>query len=484
MGGRPAHADPNSDWWMWVRDPANLASHRVSGDLPERGPGEYALYRRDIGLARRVLGANAFRLSIEWSRIFPRSTASVDARRGFTPRVLRRLDALADHRAVVHYGAELRAIRRAHMVPLVTVNHFTLPAWLDAGVPARDAFSRLAPSDALPSGFGPRGWLDAATVREFAKYAAYLGWRYRRLVRMWTPINEPVPMVVDGYFNGAGVGSNFPPGAFSYRALAPLLVNLLHANAAAYDALKATDPGARVGLVQSLVAFTPANPASARDLAGAAHADQLYNRLFLDGAVRGVIDADLNGRVDAGERHPALAGKADFVGVNYYFRGRVTGVGTALTPLVPLLDFVPTFTYRSPVAPGAPPCPTTCSDAGSEIYPQGLRAVLGVAGGYHRPVYITENGIADARDRLRPSYLVRHLAVLRRAMADHVANVRGYFHWSLIDNLEWTAGYRPKFGLFSFDPRTLRRTARPSARIFARVARANRIPTALARRYR
>ena len=74
-GGRPANADTHSDWWVWSHDPANIADGHVSGDRVERGPGHWRLFRRDAGLARHRLGANAFRLSIEWSRLFPRSTA-------------------------------------------------------------------------------------------------------------------------------------------------------------------------------------------------------------------------------------------------------------------------------------------------------------------------------------------------------------------------------------------------------------------------
>jgi beta-glucosidase/6-phospho-beta-glucosidase/beta-galactosidase len=77
--GRGAPNDPNTDWWAWVRDADNIADSRVSGDLPEDGPGLYTRYAEDARRARRLLNTNALRLSIEWSRIFPASTAAVDA---------------------------------------------------------------------------------------------------------------------------------------------------------------------------------------------------------------------------------------------------------------------------------------------------------------------------------------------------------------------------------------------------------------------
>src|SRR3954464_7787702 len=64
--------DPNSDWWVWVRDPENIQKQRVSGDLPENGGSQWAKYKTDVALAHNKLNANAYRLSIEWSRIFPR----------------------------------------------------------------------------------------------------------------------------------------------------------------------------------------------------------------------------------------------------------------------------------------------------------------------------------------------------------------------------------------------------------------------------
>ena len=80
MGGRPTSNDTGSDWWVWAHDAANIAAHRVSGDLPEDGPGFWDGFRAQIRRdARRGLANNALRVSIDWSRIFPTSTQSVDA---------------------------------------------------------------------------------------------------------------------------------------------------------------------------------------------------------------------------------------------------------------------------------------------------------------------------------------------------------------------------------------------------------------------
>ena len=78
---------------------------------------------------------------------------------------------------------------------------------------------------------------------------------------------------------------------------------------------------------------------------------------------------------------------------------------------------------------------------------------------------------------MRRAYLLDHLRGMRAAMRDRLARVRGYFAWSLVDNFEWAAGYYPRFGFFSFDPVTLVRRERPSARTFRRIARFGALPS-------
>jgi beta-galactosidase len=468
-GGRPAHADRRSDWWVWSHDALNIERGWVSGDRVERGPGHWREYREDARLARHRLGANAFRLSIEWSRIFPRSTAGVSG--------VRRLDRIADRSAVRHYRAELRRIRRLGMTPFVTLVHFTLPTWLHDPIAARDAFAGVGPDDPPPRGFGPAGWLDRRTVRQFRKYAGYLAWKYGRLVDLWAPLNEPMVAAVSGYVNVPGaLAGYFPPGAYSFTGAIAALRNQALAQAEAYDAIHRFDPRARVGPVHNMVAFTPADPGSARDRAGARHADYVFNRVFPNAVVRGFDDRDVDGRIEQGERRRELARSADFIGLNYYLRSRVTGLGAPASATVPLFDFLPANSYRTPQNPGAPPCPSTCTEFGWEVYPEGFRRVLRTAGSYGLPVYVTENGLADRDDDLRARYLLGHLRALRGAMRDRLASVRGYFAWTLVDNFEWSAGYAPRFGFFSYDPDTLRRRERASARVFRRIALTGRLP--------
>jgi beta-galactosidase len=231
-------------------------------------------------------------------------------------------------------------------------------------------------------------------------------------------------------------------------------------------------------------AFHPANPASAADAASAEHATYLFDEVLPRAVATGAFDANLDGdTTDPGEQRADLADRLDYLGINYYQRVTVASLGAPITPILPLFDFIPTITYANPENPTAPPCPSECSDFGWEIYPEGLREVLAIAGDFALPILVTENGIADADDDQRPQYLYDHLSVLQQVIADGTADVRGYFHWSLTDNFEWSSGYYPRFGLASYDPATGRRKVRKGARPLKTIAVKNGITSKLARQF-
>ena len=202
--------------------------------------------------------------------MFPRSTAGVRVGKRIDLGDLRRLDKLADRSALRHYAAELRVSNRRGLKPFVTVSHFSLPTWIHDPIAVRDALAGRGPDAALPR-IARGGWLNRSTVREFRKYAAYLAWKFGPRVTYWTPTNEPMVVAANGYVNVPGAFAGyFPPGAFSFSGAIRVVTNLVRANAAAYDAIHAFDRRARVGPVHNMIAFTPADPASARDRAGAA----------------------------------------------------------------------------------------------------------------------------------------------------------------------------------------------------------------------
>jgi beta-glucosidase/6-phospho-beta-glucosidase/beta-galactosidase len=210
--GRGAVAD-GSDWWAWVHDEENRRRRWVSGDLPEDGPGFWELYRQDYKLARG-LGCNAFRLSLDWTRIFSASTKGVavevlatgtgTSKMRLDDRAMRELAKLADKASVRRYRQMLSECRVQGMEPMVTLYHWPIPLWLHDPIATRDG---VAPS-------GKRGWLDEETLVEFAKYCAYAAHEFGDLVDLWGTINE-VKIVSD---HGFLDGGEFPPGLNDFKA--------------------------------------------------------------------------------------------------------------------------------------------------------------------------------------------------------------------------------------------------------------------------
>jgi beta-galactosidase len=474
-GGKPANVDTRSDWHAFTEDEQLAADGVVSGDSIARGPGFWRTWKGDLDRAAERLDNNAVRLGIEWSRIFPRSTAKVKTGDSVSRAELRELDELADESAVRRYRQIFDGAVERGLEPMATLNHFTLPIWIHEPLGVRRAFEGVGPDDPIPGGLRKAGWLDAATVDEFRKYVAFVTWKLGRHVDLWVTLNEPLVTVSQGFVSIPGVTGVKAPAVLSYPAALRAVENLGLANAAAYDAVHEHDRRAEVGFVHNMVDWRPSDPARPEDATAAAHADQIFNRTFIELAVRGWYDTNANGTEDEGERREGLENKADFIGVNHYSPGRAQALPGPVSPTVPLFDFVPQVTYRGHGNPEGPPCPTVCSDFGWEIDPAGLRNVVEEAATYGKPIYVTENGIDDAEDDQRPGYLRSYLGALQDSIAAGT-DVRGYFHWSLLDNYEWAEGYSAHFGLYSYDRKTLKRTERPSARLYAEIARTGAVP--------
>ena len=227
-----------------------------------------------------------------------------------------------------------------------------------------------------------------------------------------------------------------------------------------------------------MLPWEPANPASATDQKAAAEFNNFYNRWFPNAVINGQLDANFDNTLTNDPARPDLANTSDFVGVNHYSVATVDSLGgagavLALISGIPLLNGLPV-----PEHAGDCPAVQGCTDIGWAIQPSALRDGLDIAASYGKPLWITENGIADASDANRAAYTVRQLAVLQQAIADGI-DVKGYIFWSLIDNLEWAKGYAPRFGLYSFDPVTLERTAKPSLAITRQIPRDNGISASL-----
>jgi beta-glucosidase len=433
-----------TDWHRW-----ETVCPSCSGDHADDGPDFWNRYAEDLGIAV-ALGTNAIRLGIEWARVFP-------TRESFP--------GSPDAAAVARYHAILDEARRRGLIVMVALHHFSTPLWL--ADPAR-------PGEL-------RGWEDAATADLFATWAGWVAAEFGADVDWWLTINEPLGYVAAGWLGGV-----FPPGKLGARDDAMSVIgNLIRGHARAYDRIHAADGvdadgdgrAAWVSFAAHNRVFLPRLATSAADVAAAEALRRVNNLLFLDAVTRGDLDWNVDGDLDdAGEARadPELAGRLDYAALQYYGVSLVVASGADLHPFaLALMNDLPRYGLQVPV-----------TDFGTVIYPQGLRVVLDELRPYGLPIVITENGLADAADAQRPRFLADHLYVLGRAIDDGL-DVRGYYHWSLIDNFEWAAGYCPRFGLVHVDfadparPRTIGE----GARVYQEIVGAGTVPPSLFARY-
>jgi len=464
MGASAEAVDDKSDWYVWLHDPKNVQSGVVSGDVPELGPGYWDLYEVDHRWAE-WLGLNAWRTTPDWSRIFPRSTKEVEVSStsddGWVKDVevsesaLNRLDLLANRRAVRHYRAMFGDAKRRGMKLVLNLYHWALPLWIHEPIAVRDGGSKS----------GARGWIDDTSVVEFAKYAAYVAWKFRDLVDIWSTMTEPNMVWSGGYFEGS-----FPPGLRDRKLAEQVSVNLAQAHARAYDQIKRhAGKRARVGL---MYATSPSYPLtdSSSDMDAAKLSDEVSTKWFFEAVVNGKLrSATVSEEIVRAD----MKNKVDWIGVNYFSRNVVKH-----TDSPPFFETQQNYGFLcQPNSKSAAGMPT--SDFGWEIYPEGIRRALNLYREYGKPLMISSNGIADAKDGYRSWFLISHLHNLHSAMKDDGLEVLGYLHWSLTDNLEWGAGFSKRFGLLHVDMRTKKRSPRPSAYVYRDAVRSNGIPECL-----
>lgn len=416
-------ANDNNDWWDWEQTPGHIQNGDTSAVACDWWKGER--YRGDFDLARS-LKQNAHRLSVEWSRVEPRE-GEWDA------------DAIAFYRRV------LGALRERGMTPLVTLHHFTNPRWL------------------IPKG----AWETEAVVSLFERYVTRVVQELGDLCDFWLTINEPSVYVYSGYVN-----ADWPPGRQeSFGTAMRVGVNMLRAHAAAYHAIHRAQPGARVGIAHHIRPFKPEDPHSRLDRIVARIQDHLFNRMF----ILSLVDGRLRFPLSIHAHLPELANTQDYLGLNYYLSGRVIFDRSHPAML---------FGRQMPPKPWG----TSFDDelkrwfGNGDLDPDSFCSSAKWFAQFGKPIYITENGICDARDEIRPRYLVSHLAALHQAIQEG-APVKGYFHWTLVDNFEWKEGWGLRFGLIANDPITQTRTLRPSADLYAQIARENGIADELIEKY-
>jgi beta-glucosidase len=327
-----------------------------------------------------------------------------------------------DTGALERYRRLLDHLLARGLEPVVTLFHYTHPA----------GFHRESP------------WTSTSSVDRFARFAAQVAGAFGNRVRFYVPLNEPLVFLLAGYFD-----AQVPPGIADARTLNRVFDHLLAAHAAAAEAIREANPAAAIGIAHNMMAFAPErrwNPLD-RLLAGAAH--RCYNRGLIEAFATGRWKFLLPPTTMIRGRRDDLPRSLDVFGVNFYSRlhlrcpGRSRAIGD--------------FAYRDRTGHGL-------TDNGWEIVPDAIVGLIEEAKTLGKPIVVTENGLADARDRMRARYLQSHVAALN-------GSASGYFYWSLVDNYEWLDGYGPRFGLYEVDRTTMARRPRPSVEVFRELGR-------------
>ncbi len=341
-----------------------------------------------------------------------------------------------DENALNYYREIIRGLVDRGLTPMVTLHHFTDPLWI------------------VEKG----GWENAETPALFEKFVAKVGNALKEYVTTWVTINEPNVYTYGGYLNGG-----FPPGKNDMEAAFNVMTNLLRGHAAAYRTIHAIQKQARVGFAVNYRSFQPRRSWSPFDRWIANFLHQNYNASFIDCLVNGKFRF-----ATKSTSVPEAVKTQDFVGINYYTRDLIT-----FKPL----QFA-RFFHQANFPPN-----TELSDTGFLAnVPEGMFESLKFANRYQLPIIVTENGVEDADDDLRPRYTIEHIHQIWRAVNFNWP-VKGYYHWSLVDNFEWERGWTQRFGLWGLDLENQVRIRRSSVDVYAAICHENGISSEMVQQY-
>ena len=424
-GSTRADGRVDSIWDEFCRRPGAV----FNGDTGEPAADHYRRYEQDVELMAS-LGLGAYRFSVAWPRL---------ANLGFYDRLV---DCLLER----------------GIAPWATLYHWDLPQSLEE----------------------KGGWTNRDTAYRFAEYAATVVDRLGDRVAGWSTLNEPWCSAFLGYASGVHA-----PGVQDPRAAIAAVHHLLLGHGLAMPEIRAKAPNTPAGITLNPYPVQAAT-ASEADLDAARRVDGLQNRIFADPVLRGEYPADmladlapfgLPELIKDGDL-ATISAPIDMLGINYY-RGYLVSAGD---PVEGPTNWIGAEDVRF-LQTGHPK-----TEMDWEVQPEGLLEVLvshnrdypGV------PLYVTENGAAypdqltddgTIRDTDRIAFLDGHLRACHQAIEQGV-DLRGYFCWSLLDNLEWAEGYRRRFGLVHVDFQTQKRTPKESARWYANVIGHNGLPAA------
>jgi beta-glucosidase len=403
-----------SNWDTRAHRPGGLAGG-ATGDV---ACDHYHRLDEDLDLIAG-LGAGSYRFSVSWPRVQPTGRGSWNGR------------------GLAFYDRLVDGLLARRIEPMLTVYHWDHPQ------PIEDT----------------GGWANRDTAARFADYAEGLAARFGDRVKRWITLNEPLSVM-----HAELTGPRPSPG-HGLR----IAHHLLLGHGLAVPRLRGLVPDAEIGISLNLAGTTPASEEPA-DVAASARAEAYEDRLFLDPLLRGGYPP-LDGQpvIEAGDADRALiAAPLDFLGVNWYAPARIAASASGV------------FGYARVPFPGA-----STNLLGWPVAPEEFGSLLTwLRANYPDapPIHVTENGFpgldepdvtGTVQDLRRITYLRGCLAQVRAAL-EAGSDIRGYHVWSLLDNLEWDHGYRPRFGLVHVDYATLARTPKASYRWYREFVAAHR----------
>ena len=265
------------------------------------------------------------------------------------------------------------------------------------------------------------GWEKRKTIKYFERYVEKIIKELGDDIRFWITLNEPDDIYsIFSYLKGI-----WPPQKKSIIKTIIVLNNLIKAHKKVYKIIHQNNPSAKIGFANNVVHYESYHNTLINNFLKFL-VDYFWNFWFLNWTIK----------------------YNDFIGCNYYHNLINYGFNKNLN--------------------------METSDVGWEICPTGIYYVLKTLKKYNLPIYITENGIADAKDEKRERFIKDHLYWIHKAIQEGV-DVRGYFYWSLLDNFEWDKGFWPRFGLVEVDYKTMNRKVRPSAYEYAKICKENKL---------
>jgi beta-glucosidase len=317
--------------------------------------------------------------------------------------------------AVAQYRQELLMLKEAGIRPLLTIHHFTNPMWFER----KGAFEKRE------------------NLHHYLALVELVVDRFGDLCSDYITINEPNVYATNSYCFGL-----WPPGKTNVLTTMKVMENLAYCHIKAYGILheKRKSMGytdTMVGCANHVRVFAPKNEKNLWHRISAKLTAYLFQNALTKAMTLGRFPFPLrnHGKLPKGEY-------TDFIGVNYYTRSTVSGIGDGVRENSPR------------------------NDLNWEIYPNGIvECTQALYDLLPRPIWVTENGTCDNDDRFRCRYLYDHL----KAISASGLPFQRYYHWCYCDNFEWVEGNSAKFGLVSVDPVTRQRTVKNAGHFYSEV---------------